>query len=52
MESGGHFVFWPVEKNANIFGRDIVAKFIVDGPFKSIPSSNLTSKRMVTDCHF
>ena len=49
---GGHFWFWPLEKIAGIFGRDMEAKFLIKGPKKSNQASNLTSQRMVTESRF
>ena len=49
---GGHFWFWPLEKIARIFGRDMEAKFLTKGPKKSNQASNLTSQRMVTESRF
>ena len=49
---GGHLWFWPVEKIAGIFGRDMEAKFFIKGPKKSNQASNLTSQRMVTESRF
>ena len=51
-DAGGHFGFWPLKKNANIFERDMEAKFVVKGPKNSNQSSNLTSRRMVTEVLF
>ena len=48
----GHLWFWPLEKIARIFGRDMKAKFFIKGPKKSNQSSNLTSQRMVTESRF
>ena len=49
---GGHLWFWPLEKIAGIFGRDMEAKFCIKGPKKSNQASNLTSQRMVTESRF
>ena len=49
---GGHFWFWPLEKIARIFGRDMEAEFLTKGPKKSNQASNLTSQRMVTESRF
>ena len=33
---GGHFKFGPLEKIADIFGRDLGAKFFRNGPWNSL----------------
>ena len=33
--AGGHFGFEPLEKNAGIFGRDMVAKFFSKGSIEA-----------------
>ena len=30
--AGGHYGFWPVEKNASIFARDMEANSFLNGP--------------------
>ena len=49
---GGHLVFGPLAINAGIFERDMEAKYLLKGPQKSNPASNLTSQRMVTKLVF
>jgi len=46
---GGHFKFRPLEKNADIFGRDLGANFLRNGPGNSIRPSKCTSRRVVTE---
>ena len=46
---GGHFKFCPLEKNADIFGRDLGAHFFRNGRRSSIPPSKHTSQRVVTE---
>jgi len=49
VKPGGHFKFGPLEKIANIFGRDLGAKFFRNGPWNSILPSNLATRRVVTE---
>jgi len=49
VKPGGHFKFGPLEKIADIFGRNLGAKFFRNGPWNSILPSNLASRRVVTE---
>ena len=49
VKPGGHFKFGPLEKIADIFGRDLGANFFRNGPWNSILPSNLASRRVVTE---
>ena len=46
---GSHFKFRHLEKNSNIFGRNLGANFFRNGPRNSIPPSKHTSQRVVTE---
>jgi len=49
VKPGSHFKFGPLEKIADIFGRDLGAKFFRNGLWNSILPSNLASRRVVTE---
>jgi len=49
VKPGGLFKFGPLEKIADIFGRDLGANLFRNGPWNSIPPSNLASRRVVTE---
>ena len=49
VKPGGHFKFGPLEKIADIFGRDLGANFFRNGPWNSILPSNLTTRRVVME---
>ena len=49
---GGHLGFDPLQKNAEIFGRDRGAKYFMKGPRKSNQLSKHLSQRMVTELRF
>jgi len=48
----GHFKFCLLEKNADIFGRDLGANFFTNGPWNLIPPSKHTSRRVVTELRY
>ena len=52
VKPGSHFKFGPLEKIADIFGRDMGANFFRNGSWNSILPSNLASRRVVMELRY